>query len=237
MGEHFDNLQLCCCLSILIVLKPVTVTSQPPEVKSTLFTDLFFWLLLNLYIAISIYCRISKMYMNAWLWFLKHYITPFSLFIGGCFIPTPSKFSRTPRRALGTLVGVFEWQHLCINQFSGRITKVATGDSGPGGRVDGIHWIVWLIDNFRVDGELRVSNGLFHSLAKQWFSEFRHLDIGMWSQSFACIISTYNIFRVRSIDELAIRMNPLQLLSDADQSFKKFHGDFWCPSKSLGGEV
>lgn len=25
--------------------------------------------------------------------------------------------------ALGTLVGVFEWQSLCINQFSGRITK------------------------------------------------------------------------------------------------------------------
>ena len=27
------------------------------------------------------------------------------------------------RPALGTLVGVFEWQSLCINQFSGRITK------------------------------------------------------------------------------------------------------------------
>ena len=31
-------------------------------------------------------------------------------------------------RALGTLVGVFEWQHLCINQFSGRITKAQAGE-------------------------------------------------------------------------------------------------------------
>lgn len=30
------------------------------------------------------------------------------------------------RPALGTLVGVFEWQALCINQFSGRITKAWT---------------------------------------------------------------------------------------------------------------
>jgi len=30
--------------------------------------------------------------------------------------------------ALGTLVGVFEWQALCINQFSGRITKAKAGE-------------------------------------------------------------------------------------------------------------
>ena len=30
------------------------------------------------------------------------------------------------RPALGTLVGVFEWQSLCINQFSGRITKAVS---------------------------------------------------------------------------------------------------------------
>eukprot|EP00913_Durusdinium_trenchii_P033454 g31321.t1 len=34
--------------------------------------------------------------------------------------------------ALGTLVGVFEWQALCINQFSGRITKAAAGEMTVG---------------------------------------------------------------------------------------------------------
>lgn len=44
----------------------------------------------------------------------------------------PHGLSAPVRPALGTLVGVFEWQALCINQFSGRITKARPVDRAQG---------------------------------------------------------------------------------------------------------
>ena len=161
-----------------------------------------------------------------------------------CFMPHSSKFSRTPRRALGTLVGVFEWQHLCINQFSGRITKVATGDSWTGG------WRKETVNNNRegaggwdtlnclVDRQLpggwwvACINGPFHSLTKQWLPvnlEIWKLGCGVkfaFSNTLYYMMYDFNIQYIPSKIyrwACAIRMNPVQLLSDAKiNPLKKF---------------
>ena len=61
---------------------------------------------------------------------LKHEEKNWSLFEKTSVVGPLTRARRAPtlppRPALGTLVGVFEWQSLCINQFSGRITKAVS---------------------------------------------------------------------------------------------------------------